>query len=288
MNSPPINVIKASGETVPFSKDKLKASLERSGAPVETISYILKEIEQILYPSISTKEIYKTAFSLLHKISRFNAAKYKLKKAIMELGPTGYPFEKFIGEILKNQGYDVNVNVMVKGHCVTHEVDVVAQKDEKHFMIECKYHSSFSTKCNVKIPLYIQSRFLDIQKEWVNKNKHQHNFHQGWVVNNTRYSEDAIQYGNCAGLKLLSWDYPKKGSLKEQISVSGLYPITCLTSLKKSEKKFLLEQNIVLCKQLCNNPTILNQIIPNENRIKKILSDANELCKDRWDGIEQV
>lgn len=271
-------IIKKSGEIVDFNRDKLMASLIKSSASELVAQKITTEIEALFYDGITTKEIYKKAFEKLKKHSRPTAARYKLKKGIMELGPTGFPFENFVGELLKYQGFKVKVGVIVQGNCVQHEVDVAAEKDSKHFMVECKFHSTFSTKCSVKIPLYIQSRFLDIEKQWIKQPKHQHKFHQGWVVNNTRFSGDAIQYGECAGLKLLSWDYPKNESLKDLISKFGLYPITCLNTLKKSEKQELLNKNIVLCKQLCENPAVLNQIGIEQNSIKKIMEDANELC----------
>ncbi|MBL4939624.1 MAG: restriction endonuclease [Lutibacter sp.] len=273
-----IQLIKANGEKDIFQIDKLKLSLKKAGASELIVEKIAVEIETIVYNNITTKEIYKKAFDKLKKHSQFIASKYKLKKAIMELGPTGYPFEKFVSELLKHQGFKVKVGVIVQGNCVQHEVDVVAEKDNEHFMIECKFHSSFNTKCNVKIPLYIQSRFLDLEKQCVKQPSHKHKFHQGWVVTNTRFSKDAIQYGNCVGLKLISWDYPKKGSLKDLISISGLYPITCLHTLQKHEKQLLLNKNIVLCKQLCNNPTVLNQIHIRPNRLKKILEEAHALC----------
>lgn len=277
MNS--IEVIKANGEKVVFQRNKLIVSLAKTGASESVIQKIVTEIEKTLYNEVTTKEIYKKAFALLKKYARPSASRYKLKKGILELGPTGYPFEKFVGELLKYQGFKVEVGVIVQGHCVQHEVDVVAEKDNKHFMIECKYHRTFSTICNVKIPLYIQSRFLDVQKQWEKQEGHQHKFHQGWIVNNTRFSEDAIQFGECVGLHLLSWDYPKNNSLKEQISKSGLYPITCINTLKKSEKQQLLDKGLVLCRHLCENPKILNEIRISSNRQKKILEDAQELCK---------
>jgi hypothetical protein len=275
-----MKIIKANGEKVLFERDKVMKSLANAGASKLLVQNITDEIVASLYQNITTKEIYKEVFLKLKNHSRIIASKYKLKKAIMELGPTGYPFEKFVGELLKHQGYRVEVGVIVQGNCVQHEVDVVAEKDNKHFMIECKFHSSFTTKCNVKIPLYIQSRFLDIQKKWVMLKGHQHKFHQGWVVNNTRFSQDAIQYANCVGIKLLSWDYPKTGNLKELISLSGLYPITCLNTLKKHEKLQLLEKDIVLCKHLCANPNILNEINISQNRKKNILEDAHQLCNN--------
>ena len=275
---PDIVVIKASEEQEVFSSTKLKSSLKNAGASSKLIDFVINETEKILYQNITTKDIYKKAFSLLQRKSRVDAAKYKLKQAIMELGPTGYPFENFVGELLKHQGYKVKVGVLVQGNCVQHEVDVVAEKENKHFMIECKYHKSFNTKCHVKNPLYIHSRFLDVEKQWLKREGHSHKFHQGWLVNNTRFSKDAIQYGNCAGLKLLGWDYPSNGSLKEQISISGLYPITCLFSLTKREKQSLLEKNIVLCKQLCEDVNQLDSIISEPNKKKRIIEEAHKLC----------
>ncbi len=276
-----INIIKYSGESVVFDSDKIRKSLQYSGTNKKEIDQIIEIVKSGLYDGISTKEIYKIVFEELNKKGRPKAGRYNLKRGILELGPTGFPFELFIGELLKHQGYKVNVGVIVQGHCVKHEVDVVAEKDNKHFMIECKYHSSFKTKCNVKIPLYIQSRFLDVEKQWKKQSGHNHKFHQGWVVNNTRFTLDAIAYAKCVGLKLLSWDYPENKSLKELIGIYGLYPITCLNTLRKNEKQKLLDNGIVLCKQLCLEPSILKKIGIKQSRERSILLDAKELCASK-------
>lgn len=273
-----ISITKMTGEKAAFDPSKLRRSLERSGASDVVISQIITEVEAMLYDGITTKEIYITAFSLLRKSSRPTAARYKLKKAILELGPTGYPFEKFVGEILAHQGFNTKVGVIVKGHCVNHEVDVVAEKGNQHFMVECKFHSDQGRHCDVKIPLYIQSRFKDVEKQWRKKDGHNTKFHQGWIFTNTRFTTDAVKYGNCAGLMLIGWDYPKKGSLKERIDVSGLHPVTCLTTLTKQEKKKLLSKEKVLCMELCDHPELLNAIGISKQRHKKILDEAHELC----------
>jgi hypothetical protein len=274
-----ISITKASGEIVPFSSDKLKRSLKRAGANEDEIDRIIEEIGSKLYEGIPTKKIYKTAFNLLKESSRPLAAKYHLKHAIMELGPSGYPFEKYIGEILGYQGYKTTVGEIVQGKCVNHEIDVIAEKDHHHFMIECKYHNLPGTFSDVKIPLYIQARFKDVEAQWLKLPGHGTKFHQGWVVTNTRFSSDAIQYGNCAGLKLLGWDYPLKDSLKELIDTLGLYPITCLTTLTKIEKQSLLDRKIVLCKEICDNEQYLVQAGVNPTRIKSVLEEATQLCK---------
>jgi hypothetical protein len=270
-------ITKRNGEKVPFHVQKLIDSLDRTGAAEEDIERVIKEVGQKLVEGMSTRKVYQMAYSILRKKSQRAAGKYRLKKAIFELGPTGYPFERFVGELLKNQGYNVEVGKMVKGHCVQHEVDVVAEKDDRKFMIECKFHSDPSKKCDLKVSLYIHSRFLDVEKEW-NKNEAENlRYHQGWIVTNTRFSEDAMQFGKCAGLYLVSWDYPAGGSLRERIDRSGLHPITALQSLIKKEKQALLELDIVLSRDLKKENLI--QIGIKENKIGKILKEANELVR---------
>jgi len=272
-------ITKASGETAKFSESKLRNSLHHSGATNEQINNVVEEISDKLYPGISTKNIYKMAYKLLRGSSRPLAAKYNLKHAIMELGPSGFPFEKYVGEILRYQGYKVKVGEFVQGQCVQHEVDVIATVDHLQLMIECKYHNLPGTICDVKIPLYIHSRFKDIEAQWLRSSINKAISYQGWVVTNTRFSDDAIQYGICAGLKLIGWDYPAKGSLKNMIDTLGLYPITCLSSLTNHEKKILLAKRIVLCLELSNNQFLLEQMRISPARIETVMQEARQLCE---------
>mgnify|MGYP003666389113 CR=1 FL=1 len=273
-----IYIIKASGEKALFEIEKVINSLERAGADKLLIKEIVQDINKEVHDGMTTKKIYQMAFNLLKRKSRISASKYKLKKALMELGPSGYPFEKFVGKVFDHEGFDTKVGVIVQGNCVQHEVDVIAQKDNKHYMIECKYHSDQGRFCNVKIPLYIQSRFLDVQKQWEKQQGHKTKFHQGGVCTNTRFTSDAIQYGTCAGLMLTSWDYPKGHGLKERIDRLGLHPLTSLTTLTKAEKSKLLDKGIVLCKEINENPSLLEQIGIPKQRQKNILEDSRELC----------
>ena len=274
-----IKIVKYSGDIVDFNVEKLINSLRRSKANEELIHQIVEQVKAELYDGITTKKIYQMAFKMLKGKSRVSASRYKLKKAIMELGPTGFPFEKFVGKILEQEGFQAEIGVIVQGHCVQHEVDVAALKDNKHYMIECKYHSDQGRTCNVKIPLYIQSRFLDVEKKWEKQPGHQTKFHQGWVYTNTRLTTDAIQYGTCVGLGLVSWDYPSGNGLKDRIDKSGLHPITALTTLTKAEKTKLLDEGIVLCKELHESSILLKKIGIDKTRFKKVLEDSEALCK---------
>ena len=267
-----IKIIKASGATAPFSSQKLRKSLRRSGADESVIEEVAREIESHLHEGMTTKKIYQLAFRLLRKTQTLAASKYRLKKAIMELGPSGYPFEKYISEIFKAQGHSVQINLIMKGRCVNHEVDVLTEKDNVQKVIECKYHNFQGTICDVKVPLYIHARFKDIN-EAMPENKKQ----EGWVVTNTRFSGDAIQYGNCAGLHLLGWDFPEGKGLREIIGQGGLYPITCLTTLTQKDKVNLMKAGIVLCSEISTNKKLLNKMGIPSQRIEAILNEASGL-----------
>tara|TARA_R110002050_G_scaffold271612_3_gene415152 strand:- start:40876 stop:41715 length:840 start_codon:yes stop_codon:yes gene_type:complete len=273
-----INITKASGEKAPFQIEKVRRSLERSGANKILVEEIIQYIEKAVYDGMTTKKIYQMAFKMLKGKSRVSASKYKLKKALMELGPSGFPFEKLVGKLMEHEGFLTQVGVIVHGNCVQHEIDVIAQKDNNHYMIECKYHSDQGRFCNVKIPLYIHSRFLDVEKQWERQKGHEAKFHKGGVYTNTRFTTDAVQYGKCVGLLLTSWDYPMGNGLKDRIDKSGLHPLTALTTLTKAEKTKLLDKGIILCKELHETPKILEQIGVPKSRHKKVLEDSRELC----------
>jgi Holliday junction resolvase-like predicted endonuclease len=269
-----IFVKKYSGKKVKFSVSKLSLSLIKSGADKAMVDTIVKKVSNEVYDGISTKEIYNRAFVLLKGKNRHLASKYKLKRAIYELGPTGFPFERFISRLLRYSGYTTENNVILKGKCVTHEIDVIAKKENITTLVECKYHNEQGLKCNIKIPLYIQSRYLDVKENYKENKK----LDAGWVVTNTKFTEDAIQYGICSGLYLLSWNYPVDNGLKDRIDRLGLYPITVSTLLTKREKQFLINRDVILCRDLKGDTFYLDKLEISDIRKKKILSEINKLC----------
>lgn len=271
-----IQVIKGNGEKVLFDPVKLKQALASSGAEIEEQEKITSQVTTNLYNGISTRKIYQMAFDLLKKESHKIAGRYSLKNAIMEMGPTGFPFEIFVGKIFETMGYEVETGVIVQGKCIQHEVDVIARKPGEMIMVECKFHVDNSSNSGVQVPLYIQSRFLDVKASWEEKYGKELRY-RGGVVTNTRFSDDALQYAKCAGLVLISWDYPLDTGLKYWIDKTGLQPVTSLISLTKKEKQFLLGKGIVLCSQMKDNKELLKEMGINDFQVRKILNEAVNL-----------
>jgi len=279
MNKTPTTIVvtKNNGEKDVFNAEKLKTALRRSGASEREVDLVEQEVLGELYDGISTKKIYRLAYNLLRNKSKRTAGRYRLKNAVMSLGPSGYPFEKFMGRLFESRGYNVKVNQIIKGKCVSHETDVIANNGTEQIMVECKFHSSATQKSDVKVPLYIQSRFLDIKAVWEQQPHLKETRFYGMVATNTRFTEDAKDFARCMGLKVISWDYPTGNSLREWIDDSGYYPITVLQSLRKKDKELLLENNLVLCRELEPHRQKLRELNFSESTIKKILNEAAHL-----------
>jgi len=234
-----INIIKATGEIEPFSEEKVISSLLRAGASRPIAERIVAQVKPSLYQNIPSFEIYSTVMKILKKEQRPVAEKYSLKKAIMDLGPTGYPFEKFISAILQTMGHQVSINQIVQGKCVSHEIDVVSQNKEK-YMIECKFHGIPGGRTDIKVALYTYARFLDVKEKG--------DFDLPWLITNTRLTQEAKAYAACIGMKVTGWDYPEGESLNEMIDKSGLYPITASTVLSDEQKRDLIDKGTIFCK----------------------------------------
>nr|WP_321410597.1 restriction endonuclease [uncultured Carboxylicivirga sp.] len=253
MHTKPLNdflIQKASGDQVYFESEKLLSSLMRSGASDEVAQNILNAVGMIMHDGISTKEIYNKAYDILRKQEKKTAVNYRLKQAVSELGPSGYPFEHFVGELFKARGFDVEVGKLVQGYSVTHEIDVFARNGHKDVLVECKFHNYPGTKSDVKVPMYIRSRFDDINRARSYNDQLRNIETEGWIITNTRFTEDAEKFGADYGLNLLAWDYPEKSSLKKWIEMENLHPVTCLSSISRKEKMALLGKGIVMCNDL--------------------------------------
>ncbi|MFP8489741.1 ATPase [Gracilimonas sp. Q87] len=279
----PFDVIKATGEREAFQLSKLKRSLSNAGAQPEIINSVINDLEKsgFFTDGMSTKKIYKEAYSLLRQKSTRIAGRYKLKEALLDLGPSGYPFEILISELFKKLGYATQVGCVVEGECVSHEIDVISKKNNEHLIMECKFHNRQNHHCNVTIPLYVRSRFVDVKTAWVKQHKLKNQTYSGWVVTNTRFTADATKYSNCMGLKLLSWSYPKNNGLKDLIGRTGLHPVTCLSDIDKSEKQHLLKNDIVLAKQICEDLKTLTRLGFHKQRAESIHKEAIEICNHR-------
>lgn len=274
-----MKITKHSGDIVEFNPDKLKNSLLKSGASAIVVDNILHEIKKQMYEGIATKQIYKMAFSLLKKTANSHAARYNLREAIRLLGPAGFFFEKYIARLFASEQYQTITNMTLQGKCVLHEIDVLIKKNECISMVECKYHVGRDAASDVKVPMYILSRFNDLKERHHTIFDKRDSISKCWIVTNNRFTTDAVDFSNCSGLSLLSWNYPEGNNLKTKNDTYYLYPVTCLTTLSIAEKDKLLILDVILVKEIINNSDSLEKIGLSPNRIKHVLKEASELCR---------
>ena len=252
-----IMITKSDGRITPFDPNKITKVLRKVGAEEHAINIVLQQTYKVLYEGISTEKIYESVFENLKRMDKSLAGRYNLKNAIFALGPSGFPFEKYVGSLFTAEKYSVKTGVTVSGKCVDHEVDVVVENPSELNMMECKFHSTQKTYCRIQHSLYVRARFWDIETNWKEKSADSSKKFFGWLVTNTRFSSDAITYGICSNLKMMSWDFPLNDGLKDRIDKLGLHPVTSIVSLSQKEKGELLAMNIVLCQSLNANIVIL-------------------------------
>ena len=271
-------ITKSTGEQEAFDIKKFRRSLKRAGASSKIVDQLAQEIER-KSELTTTHEIYEYALGRLQEIHRPVAARYNLKAALYELGPSGYPFEEFVGALFREQGYSTRVGEIIKGVCIQHEVDVCLHKDKEHFMVECKFHNRPGIKSDVKVPLYVKARFDDIKAAWEKHEKNTEEYHQAWVVTNTQFTSEARRYAKCVGMKAIGWSYPKDNSLAQMIDRLGLHPITALTTLNKRQKREFIEHGFVLCRDAHKQRPLLEQLGFDNKKIDAVLAEAMGVCE---------
>jgi hypothetical protein len=273
-----ITITKADGARELFEQSKLENSLRNAGGNDQIIEEVIEHIGKEMYDGIPTHEIYSRAFKLLREHSMPIAVKYSLRRALSDLGPDGFPFEKYIAKIFESWGYNTLTDQTVLGACVPHEIDVVAWNKEDLAMIEAKFHNELGMKSDIKVALYIKARFDDLRGNTFDYGGIKRTLTSGWLITNTKFTDQAIKYGECNGLKMIGWNYPAKGNLQDIIEELHLHPLTCLVTLNNTNKKDLLNQGMVLCMDIYNNQSILNKInIPND-QINNVINEIKEVC----------
>lgn len=263
-------LVKTTGELQPFREDKLRRSLARSGANRQQIEAVVDAVRSRLRDGMATTEVFKIAHRLLRAERRDTAARYSLQRAIQRLGPDGFPFEKFVAELWRHEGFRTQTGVMLQGHLVRHEVDLVGTRGREKRLGECKFKSQSEGKVDVKVALYVHARAGDLRTT---------GFSQYWLVTNGRFTKDALTYGEGSGLQMLSWDHPKGDGLRERVDRAGLHPITALTSLHKQEQVGLLRRGVVLCQALRARPGLVDDLHLTPGRAAQLWREIDGLCE---------
>jgi len=246
-----IYVINLLGEKEPLSLKKVYRSAIRAGATKELALRAMEIIDKEAQPGISTTQIYDRIRSFLRQEMPVAAIKFSLKSSLRKLGPTGFPFEKYIAAIFAKKGYWVQTNQIISGYCVNYEIDFLAKKDKILFVGECKYHNILGPRTDLKVALANQARFLDLkQGDFFRKKEFAGLTLKSLLVTNTKFTDQAVAYSKCVGNLMLGWGYPATENLQAFIERDKLYPITILPSLKEFAFNVFASKRMMLAEDL--------------------------------------
>jgi hypothetical protein len=272
-----LHITKADGSSEFFKVEKLRRSLRRAGASPLEVNDIVAKIMTEVFDGIQTQEIYRRAFALLRESELPTAARYSLRRALFGLGPTGFPFEKFIARLFEHDGYTTKTGTIIQGKCAPHEIDIAAYTDTHSFVGEAKFHARPGIKSDLQVAMYSYARLLDLKSATI-CSESICNIQEFWLITNTKFTSTAEHYGECVGLKMLSWDYPRHNNLHDLIQRTQVYPITVLQSLSSSQIATLIGREVIICSDLINNPSILRHLHLSESKQEQVLSEAKTIC----------
>ena len=277
-----MHILKNNGEFEDFSRDKLRESLLRASASILVTNDVISKVETKLREGMTTSEIYRVAFAFLKKNEKRTALKYSMKRSLLELGPTGFPFEQYVAEIFKAKGYKTKVGITLPGRCVSHEIDLIAYNDTDLILAEVKFHNSLTIKTDTKTALYVKARWDDMKEQIIRLEKGiEMSPTREILITNTKFTNTAEKYALCNQMGMISWDYPKKGNLYDLINETQLHPITTLSSLTNHQKKLLIQNDVITANQVYKNPELIRKVGLSGNRARKIFQEAKLVC-----GIE--
>jgi hypothetical protein len=270
-----VTITKETGEREAFDQGKLQFTLQKAGASEAVQQSIIARVESELIEGMPTRAIYRRAFNLLRKEAQPVAIRYSMRRAVLDFGPTGFPFETFVGEIFKMKGYTVLTDQLVRGRCVEHEVDLVARKEGECIAAELKFHNALTTRSDVQVALYVHARFEDLKGGRAVGNTFC--IDRGMLITNTKFTSQAIQYGKCVDLSMIGWNFPNQGNLHDLINETKVHPVTALTTLSRHEKAALLAKRIVLARDLPMNEEALRQAGLSSAKMATVLEEVKTL-----------
>ena len=271
-----MDVTKESGEKEKFKRDKLCLSLEKAGAPKDTVGRVCKKVEQDLREGITTEELFKRAFEYLSTEHIEPAARYSLRRGIAALGPAGFLFEQYVERILQAYGFSTRRDIFLQGVCVSHEVDLIAHKGKDHFLVEIKYHNRGGIKTDVTVAMYADARLSDIAPVQEKEERGWGAQHAMWLITNTKFTTTAIQYGKCKRIRMTGWSYPQRESLENLIVDKKLYPVTVLPSVARGKLNEFSRAGLMLVSDIAQHTpeTLARKIGFDVSRAEEMVSEA--------------
>jgi hypothetical protein len=164
-------------------------------------------------------------------------------------------FEVFVQALLAHNGFEVSSNQLLIGKCVEHEVDAIARKNGVTFFVEAKHHLRYHTPTGLDESRIARAVLEDVIEGFA-LGKSDLKIDRAMIVTNTRYSDQAVQYGSCKNILQIGWSSPIDHGLQSMIEGRNLLPLSCVRGLGVDARVKLAISGIVLFEQLIDEDTM--------------------------------
>ncbi len=243
-----VSVTKFDGSRQVYSREKVMNTSMRVGVDRVHAEKIADQVERRLYDGMPTQEILGIVRRCLRECKPRLDLGLDLRGAISKIKPAP-DFEHFIRLMLREYGYKVSPNRIVRGRGVEHEIDGVARKRGEMVYVEVKHHSNPHTYTGMDVMKEARATLEDLvegAEDGMNRIK----FNKALVVCNTKFSNHAKRYSECRGIDHIAWKSPVDGALEQRVREKELYPITMFRDLDSETEEKLSSRRIILLKQV--------------------------------------
>ena len=247
------------------------------GASQETAEAIADEIESKLYNGISTRRILQMIYSRLKKHKPVMKLQIDLRRSLSLLR-SAPDFERFIQLLLREHGYEVTPNQIIRGRCVEHEVDAVARKNGRTCIVEVKHHYRYHTPTSLDVSRISRAVYEDLT-EGHELGLNSLKVDYAMIVCNTKLSDHAKRYADCRGISHIGWSSPPNRDLQTMIEEKKLYPVTLLKGLNAANRDKLTSNNVILLRQLAeaNTAELRRQTGVSKEKLGSMVDEARTI-----------
>jgi hypothetical protein len=241
-------ITKSDGSRQVFQKEKVLDTCLRMGATREVAEHVTDRVEQEIYNGIESKRILSMIFRQLGRYHPSVKHHIDLRKALALMDPKP-DFEQYVRLLLEGQGYQVTPNTIIRGKCVEHEIDAIAKKDGRTYIVEVKHHSNHHTLSGLDVDRISRAIFEDIS-EGFELGMNSTRLERAMIICNAKLSDHAKRYAECRGIEHMGWRYPQNRGIDAIIEGKKLYPITYLKNLDSTSMRKLTSRGVLLLTQL--------------------------------------
>ena len=223
-------ITKADGTKESFDKSKIIKTCMNADIDEGIANEIADYIDRILPDGSSTHKVHALVMEELDKRQVKNSALVQLRDAIADIDSKN--FEIYTKKILEAEGWKCKWNIIMQGACVDHQIDVLAQKDDDVFIVECKRHFNPHRFFGLYVSLQEKARMDDIIDGFA-AGKSNVKVTGSWIFTNAKFSEHAHIYCKAKNIRMTGWKTGEFG-IEFLIKKHNSYPVTILKEIGRA------------------------------------------------------